>query len=141
MSSLFIKRVRIVIRIPYKNKEDRFIRDKQWYQENREHILLLRREFYLKNLEKVRTRNKNYNRKLKIELLNILGGPKCSKCRFSDTRALEFDHINNDGKIDRLRWKTYGTYRFILYYVKRPEEAKAKLQVLCANCNRIKSLT
>ncbi len=70
------------------------------------------------------------------KVINYLGG-KCISCGYSlDIRALVLDYINSDGKIDRLRLGS----RIARYYVHNLEEAKSKLQVLCANCNTIKSI-
>jgi len=63
-------------------------------------------------------------------------GRKCVECGFDDARALEFDHIDNDGDIER---KKYGGYKsMVAAYANNPELAKAKIQVMCANCNRVK---
>jgi len=67
--------------------------------------------------------------------MNILGGAICCKCGFSDIRALQFDHINDDGQKDR--GSSVVKYKF---YVDRPELAKETLQVYCANCNQIKEM-
>jgi 5-methylcytosine-specific restriction endonuclease McrA len=69
-------------------------------------------------------------------LIDFLGG-KCAGCGYSkDIRALQLDHKNSDGKKDRDRLGN----RVTRYYVKHLEEAKEKLQVLCANCNTIKRI-
>lgn len=61
----------------------------------------------------------------------------CIKCKYSeDVRALQFDHINGDAIMDR---KRFGSLQAaIAYYVHHTDEARQKLQVLCANCNTIK---
>lgn len=83
---------------------------------------------------------KSYRKKRK-ELMNILGGPKCSNpnclvpggCR--DERCLQFDHINGGG-VKSL--KGTGPINVYNYYIKYPELARKELQILCANCNWIK---
>jgi len=87
--------------------------------------------------EQKRDRRKSYNQEYKERAYEILGGMKCIRCGFSDPRALELDHINSDGYIDRIKGKNGGRnpYKWIIQH---PEEAKRKFQVLCANCNRIK---
>lgn len=75
--------------------------------------------------------------KFRNMLFEILGGVVCVKCGFSDKRALHFDHKNGGGKQDRKKFNNSSSM-FLLYYVSRPELAKQKLQVLCANCNFIK---
>jgi hypothetical protein len=71
-------------------------------------------------------------------LIQYLGG-KCCKCGYdTDLRALQLDHINSDGHVDRkLKGRSGKIYR---YYVKYLEEAKNVLQVLCSNCHSIKSI-
>ncbi len=85
--------------------------------------------------------NTKHNRAMKIqyyrlELMNILGGPLCVRCGFSDIRALQFDHINEDGHKEKKR----GSVTKYKYYVDNPIEAKNKLQVYCSNCNQIKEI-
>ena len=63
----------------------------------------------------------------------------CVKCGFNDSRALQIDHINNDGAEERK--KLFGSrldagIRFY-YYLKRNNFPEG-YQVLCANCNIIK---
>ncbi len=72
---------------------------------------------------------------LRVKLVNQLGGC-CVKCGYSkDVRALVLDHKFGDGFLDR---KRVGN-KIARYYVNHVEEASGKLQVLCANCNMIKS--
>lgn len=81
-------------------------------------------------------RFKKYRDEIRQNLLDILGN-RCVKCGFSDTRALQFDHINGGGTIERKK-KFRNTTTMSAYYIKHPEEARKNLQVLCANCNWIK---
>ena len=74
--------------------------------------------------------------KLREKLFEILGGKKCVKCGFDDQRALQFDHIHDDGSIERKKRKTTALSYY--YYTDNPSTAKKRIQVLCANCNRIK---
>ena len=74
-------------------------------------------------------------RKNKRLLLQLLG-EKCVKCGHDDYRTLQIDHKSGGGNKDfKVRGKGVGYYR---YYLRNPDEAKEKLQVLCANCNMIK---
>lgn len=72
--------------------------------------------------------------RLRVPLINILGG-KCVMCGFDNIIALELDHINGDGKLDR---KTFGRYGTLRYYYNNQDKLKENIQVLCANCHRIK---
>ena len=76
----------------------------------------------------------------RFELLMAMGG-KCCKCGFKDFRALQIDHVNGDGYIQRYNWKTLGGLDASQYY-KIVKESFLKqeniYQLLCANCNWIK---
>lgn len=62
-------------------------------------------------------------------------GHKCAVCGFEDARALQIDHINGDGYIDRgNRGYNYAFFKEIL----ADPNAKLKYQILCANHNWIK---
>jgi len=75
-----------------------------------------------------------YIKKQRVELVIFLG-KVCVDCGFSDMRALQLDHKNNDGNKDR---KKFGNAEWWRFYNKNRKLAKEKLQVLCANCNWIK---
>lgn len=78
--------------------------------------------------------------RLRDSLLDVLGSRVCVRCGFADKRALNIDHINGGGNQDKKRFGgKYGS-RFVLYYIRHPEEARRKLQVLCSNCNQIKKI-
>lgn len=70
--------------------------------------------------------------KARTELVTILGS-KCVICAIDDPEMLHLDHIYDDGQIDLEKFGS-GTSMY-LYYLKHQDEAKAKLQVLCANHN------
>jgi len=58
-------------------------------------------------------------------------------CGMEDVRVLQVDHINAGGQEDRR--KLGGYIPMLKHIMELPiEEAKAKYQVLCANCNIIK---
>lgn len=86
-----------------------------------------------------RVKSSQYVYNLKVQALDILGGPVCSntKCLVSggctDVRTLQFDHIyGRDGE-------TRGNFTSLCrWIIDNPIEARAKYQVLCANCNIIK---
>ena len=88
------------------------------------------------NKDKINKIARDYNKKKKSYLLGLLGN-KCIKCGFDDSRALQIDHINGGGYIER---KSYNLsprkyYSNILQSVLNNEN---KYQLLCANCNWIK---
>lgn len=117
-------------------------RQKERYHEDpqyRDHILSYKREWYAKqrdrDTESYRRQqrvNKRYNliyqRYVRLELIRLCGDA-CESCYFSDVRALEVHHLDDDKSEDH-----HGDYRKML----RGEMA---YQVLCASCHRIETYT
>ena len=110
--------------------------DKQWYQRNKKHKIQKSLGYYYKNQDKIKAKRKIQHRETRKELFQLLG-TECVQCGFSDIRALQLDHKNGHGYDDRKKFKLSGTLLY-QFYLKNPELAKEKLQVLCANCNWIK---
>jgi hypothetical protein len=80
------------------------------------------------------TKTYTYYIKLRLKLFYLLGGPHCKHCGCRCYDVLQLDHINDDGEED---WKRFP-HRYspmVSYYLKHPEEAKRRLQVLCIDCN------
>lgn len=80
------------------------------------------------------------NKQRKIELLKLMGN-KCVRCGFHDLRALQIDHINGDGAIERASWKEFGGMALSQFYSlvsKSFSSGENRYQLLCANCNWIK---
>lgn len=73
-------------------------------------------------------------RRLREKLLHILGQFWCQNCGEHDQRCLHIDHIYDNGYEDRIRFGGDPT-KMARYYIKHPEEARSKLQIMCANCN------
>lgn len=69
---------------------------------------------------------------IRLNALLVLG-PICVNCGFTDTRALQIDHVNGGGCKERR--KTGGTRAI---YAKIARGNIEGYQVLCANCNWIK---
>ena len=109
----------------------------EWRQENRDKINTKARDAYHADPDATRAMRRAAYGKTRMELLKLLGA-RCAQCGYdADVRALQFDHIHNDGAADRRRFKIQSTmYR---YYLKHPAEARRRLQTLCANCNFIKA--
>lgn len=64
-------------------------------------------------------------------------GNKCARCGFNDSRALQIDHVNDDGADER---REIGGHK-CLYWVKilrNLQKDSTRYQILCANCNWIK---
>jgi hypothetical protein len=87
------------------------------------------------NRERERQRHKAHKRAQRVAVIAYLGG-ECVRCGFSDWRALQIDHVFDDGHAERARlgpsW--YGKIvRCIL-----AGKGNGRYQLLCANCNWIK---
>jgi len=87
--------------------------------------------------EKRKATKRAYGRKrLQIKrdvIADALGGWRCGVCGNSDRDVLTFDHKDGHGEAERNQMG--GQFPTINYYFMNLNEAKRKLQVLCANCN------
>ena len=121
-----------------RNKERLAAEKREQYKQDPSYVKQKASEYYFKLIStpegriKYREyRNKiNYNNRMRT--IEILGG-KCVVCGFSDCRALQVDHINSDGKEERLgRGHTQSALHTAI------GNSPEKFQLLCANCNIIK---
>lgn len=114
---------------------------REYYLKNKARIRAYQREYYKKNPDFARKKavsQDEYRLKCKLDTYKALGN-KCKKCGFKDIRALQIDHINSDGKAERVTGGyRYQFYKKVLESVKRKEK---RYQLLCANCNWIKRYT
>ena len=69
---------------------------------------------------------------LRIAVIKKYGG-KCSRCGYSDWRALQIDHVNGGGVQHR---QAYGTAQLQRLTIRA--FGSGKYELLCANCNWIK---
>lgn len=76
-------------------------------------------------------RKQQYQAKRK-EIFSKLGDC-CKHCGFSDTRALQIDHVNSAGSIERKALNGIPYLNKVLKFI-----SSGKYQLLCANCNWIK---
>lgn len=113
------------------------LKNKEYYRKNKPKFQKYRHEYYLRNRKKERVYNKSKYNESRKTLFTMLGD-KCYQCGFSNPLALDIDHINGDGYIDRKRFNGSASTMVYKYYLQHPVEAKTRLQILCANCNRIK---
>src|ERR1041385_3501692 len=85
-------------------------------------------------LERIKDRN-TYRRVVsRLKAIKYLGG-KCSSCGYDENLlALEFDHINNDGKKDReKKGSSDAMVRSII------KDQRTDIALLCANCHAIRT--
>ena len=88
---------------------------------------------------KIREYTRGFRYNLKIETLSHYG-TVCQKCGFSDPRALQIDHIEDNGAEER---KSLGGQKFSgwqFYSWLKKHSWPSGYQVLCANCNAIKQV-
>ena len=65
-------------------------------------------------------------------------GSCCAKCGFNDHRALQIDHINGDGKEERIKYGGRSRNKWYEAVVESLRNCENRYQLLCANCNWIK---
>lgn len=112
-------------------KESKSRLHKVYYRKNRKHLTEYRRNYYKTHKNIKSGLQMRYLTNLRIKVLEKFGSA-CNRCGFSDTRALQIDHINGGGTKD-LRSKSTSRH---LNEVLR--DVDNKYQLLCANCNWIK---
>lgn len=100
------------------NKVKRTAQSRAWRDANRSRWMQTRRE----------------HRKRLRDLVLAKYNSRCNSCGFDNPKALQIDHIQNDGMVDRQRWKGAppAYLRAIL------ADDGSRYQLLCANCNSIK---
>src|SRR5438309_2282573 len=77
---------------------------------------------------KNKERRKMIDRQHRSDLIKLLG-EICKNCGCNDYHSLQLDHINHDGRQDRIRFGL-DSRKMIIYYLNHLEEAKQKLQIL-----------
>ena len=134
--------------MPYKDIEKRKEYCKEWRRKKiekdphyKEEMVILSRDFYRNNKEKIKKRFHKRGNDLKLEIFALLGN-KCSSpnCAvvggMKDLRALQIDHINGGGAKEwRIMHSPETYYKHILGQLKIGSK---DYQLLCANCNWIK---
>lgn len=105
-----------------------------WTEKNREQINQKAKEYFHKNKKRINKQRNERRKKHWLELVRRLGS-KCVCCGFSDIRALQIDHINGGGGVER-RKRGGSIYSYIVKL--SDKELKNNYQILCANCNTIK---
>ena len=83
-----------------------------------------------KNPADSKSNHERWRYRMRIDAVRALGG-KCISCGYADERALQFNHKNGDGALDRKK-SGYSRLRRDIIAGKRPD-----IELLCANCNSI----
>lgn len=118
-----------------KNKEKRLAYAAEYRAKRRQELAQMSREHYEANREEAKQHMRDYRQKAKMEAMEALGC-RCVRCGFTDTRALQIDHVYGGGNREEALRK-----RGTKFYRQVRDEALAgspKYQLLCANCNWIK---
>ncbi len=100
-----------------------------------------KKEYQARYREKNRERMREYQRQVRLSVRKAVFdhyGRECARCGYDDERALQIDHIADNGAEERasLGGKSFSGWRFYKHLVKL--EYPSGYQTLCANCNNIK---
>ncbi len=113
-----------------RNKEKVKQRVMKYYYQHRQEKIEYAKKYQKVNKEKKQIWNNRDRQRVRRELLLLLG-KRCIVC--DTTERIEIDHKTAGGNADRLsKGNNHDMYR---YYLKHPEEAKEKLQLLCKKHN------
>lgn len=116
-----------------KNKEKLAAYCKKWHTKNPKYLT----EYYLKNREAIRTRERENRLKKKIACFEKYGAGTvaCACCGEKEIKFLSIDHINGGGSAQKKKLGGGGDkiYRWLI-----KNDFPAGFQVLCHNCNQAK---
>ncbi len=116
---------------------------KEYYQKNREAVILRTKKHHDKNLLWYKNYQKDYYAKIRLEsLAKVDPALKCAICGCDDTRFLEINHIKGGGRKEQKTFKSekhIETQNMILliHLGKRDIE---DLNLLCRACNSVDHL-
>lgn len=125
-------------RYKQRNREQLAIKQRQYYERNRDIILeRLKRAPDDKRDKRLDAQARSAIKRT-AELRALIFdkyGNKCVRCGFEDCRAFQMDHVNGGGSQDVKNFRSKWAYlKHIL------EDETGKFQLLCANCNAIKRI-
>jgi hypothetical protein len=107
------------------------MRDKEKHRENNA-------RYRERNREAIKEKQRLVRREYKRKVFNHYGN--FCPCGVSDIRALQIDHIDNNGAEERKRLGGQKFSGWIFYQFLIKNEYPTGYQTLCANCNMIKQL-
>lgn len=102
--------------MPHKDKEERKLYQKKWYQNNK-------KRRYEQN-KKLAKRNKNY--------IQLRKSVPCKDCKIKyPYYVMDFDHVRGE--------KNFRISRGLRHGIKKLKEEIEKCEVVCANCHRVRT--
>ena len=120
----------------YDQTEKRKKRIAEYSLENKEKIYKRALAWRVKNRPRLRVKNNIRAEKRRTVLVNLMGGI-CKCCGENDPIYLQFDHVNNDGNLEKKSERGHRSWKLSL---KAYQANPNRYQLLCANCNWAKQL-
>jgi hypothetical protein len=107
--------------------------NKEWNEKHPDRVKAWTKKYTQKNVVRINQHNRDWRRKLKIEVISHYGG-QCECCGENTIEFLTLDHPNNNGALHR---KEIGRSSGHPYYswLKKNNYPSGLVRVLCANCN------
>ncbi len=97
--------------------------------------LALKKQKQVEYRREYKKANRPY-KKLRMQIIEHYSPSLCCQiCGFSDVRALQIDHVNGGGRLEREQYKDLEKYYRHIIKMGFPPT----YQILCANCNSIKA--
>lgn len=108
--------------------------NKAWRLRHKDQVLAKALEWRRANREMLNARTGKCQRDRRAQANRLLGN-RCNNCGISESR-LEFDHIANDGRVDRRKGISTGILTTMI--LRNPQRMRRYIQLLCGPCNIIK---
>jgi len=115
---------------------------REYYQKNREIILLKSKRYTQRNTTSVKEYQKGHHQKKRLEVLaKIDPSMKCAMCGCDDTRFLEINHIKGGGRKEHKGRKKidHSSTNFVML-IHKGKRSVEDLNLLCKVCNSIDHL-
>src|SRR3990167_9836164 len=116
--------------MPFADREANLQYWKAYYFKNKSRKDAQRRAWDEANPELSRQHGRDWFKRLRDMAINARG-EKCVRCGYSDRRALQFNHINGNGKSERGRKEYNAMLKSIA------SGGRDDIELVCANCNCI----
>jgi hypothetical protein len=113
----------------------------EWQRNHPEYVKKLHREYRRTNLEYVREESKKWAQKCRLLVLDHYsnGTMTCAICGEDNINFLTIDHINGGGRRHLREIRAGSIAQWLSTQYRKTGEWPQGFQVLCANCNSIKS--